>query len=271
MSYALYLDLGKSDFLWQSWPQEAPLMAYYRLTDLDANALQYFNPKDFPNPEYRIAEIHPKQWEAISFPVDRLSIVLDKSGFSNLTAVREKLQTSEVDITFEWDHRFNINYYIKLINYWIYCGVAHFSFYNLTDFDIWQRLQQFLRSEGFVFYDRFHAAHPGHESRYQKHLSHFGNLLALGGWSRWTDAQDHTRTRGPKDTDWSPLSAADQATERLLFALSDRAGVPVAELAPRGVIRAVNKGLAVVQDGYLRPTDRGLWDNVTLVSQLQMD
>ncbi len=270
MSYALYLDPSKSDFLWQSWPSEAPALAYYRLTDLSNEQLRDFHPRHYPTPAYSIAEIHPKQWEVLDFPVDRLSIILDKSGFSNLTAVREKLKASAIDITFEWDHRFNINYYIKLINYWLYCGVTHFSFYNLTDFAVWQRLQQFLLAEKFVFYDRFHACLPGHESRYQKHLARSGNLIAIGGWSRWTDGVQ-TKTRGPKDQDWTLLTAAEAERERLLFALSDREGLPVSELAPRGVIRVVNTGYAVVKDGQLCPTDKGLWDNVELVARLLQD
>lgn len=270
MSYALYLDPSKSDFLWQAWPPQKPELAYYRLTDLNADQLRDFNPKHYPLPDYSIAEIYPKQWEGIAFPVNRLSIVLDKSGFSNLTAVKEKLQAAEIDIAFEWDHRFNINYYIKLINYWIYCGVTHFSFYNLTDFAVWQRLQQFLLAEKFYFYDRYHACLRGHESRYQKHLAHSGNLMAIGGWSRWTE-NGHTKTRGPKDQDWTMLSPDEAERERLFFALSDRAGLPVADLSPRGVIRVVNTGYAVVEDGILRPTDKGLWDNVELVSRLLQD
>jgi hypothetical protein len=268
--YALYLDPSKPDFLWQEWPDTPPKLAYYQLIDLTPEQVIEFDKAQYPQSTYSIAELHPQQWSYLPFTPDRISFMVEKSSFSNLIAVKTKIHEIETDITFEWDHRFHLNYYIKLINYWIYCGVKHFSFYGLKDFNIWQRLQQFLNGEGYFFYDRYHACTNGHKSLYQEHLAASRNLLAFGGWSRWTES-GQTRTRGPKEREWTILSPADQKLESLLFAMADRKGVALADLAPDSVIRATESGLAVVKDGHLQPTDKGLWDTLSLVGHLMHD
>lgn len=268
-SYALYLDPTKGDALWQEWPQQPPTLAYYRLVDLAPEALQKFDPHDYPLADNTTVEIHPQQWDLLPFACDRLSIVLEKSNFATLTDIKARVQSVETDITFSWDHRFSVNYYIKLINYWIYCGVKHFSFYGLVDFEAWQRLQHFLNGQNFFFYDRYHACIKGHESRYQKHIAAFGNLLALGGWSRWTDEEGRSYTRGPKEKAWTQLGKADQKTEQFLFALADRDGLGLDRIDAAHAARAVKAGLAQVRPPSLIPTDMGLWDTVGLVSQLQ--
>lgn len=270
--FALYLDPSKADFMWQPWPDTPPEIGYYRLTDLSIEALSALNLDAYPRPHYSIAEIHPAQWETVlnQFPnqFNRLSIALEKSRFADLNHLRSRLSDFEVDIMFEWDHRFALAYYTKLISYWIYCGVSHFSFYNLTDFAVWQRLQQQLRQDGFVFYDRYHAAKPYHESRYQKHLARFGNLLALGGWSRWTDEDGYSKTRGPQEPDWTPLSATDTLVERRLFAMADRDGLALTALQSAKLDVALKAHLISQDSTHIHPTDQGLWDTVRLVSAL---
>ncbi len=266
-SFALYLDPSKPDFLWQDWPESPPKLVYYRLVDLTPEQVIEFDPAKYPMGEYSIVELHPQQWSYLPFTPNRLSFLVEKSGFSNLIAVKTKIHEIETDITFEWDHRFHLNYYIKLINYWIYCGVKHFSFYGLKDFNTWQRLQQFLNGEGFFFYDRYHACTQGHKSLYQEHLAASYNLLALGGWSRWTE-NGQMRTRGPKERDWTQLTPSDQRLETLLFAMGDCNGVALSTVSPESARQAVESGLAAIKDGRLQPTDKGLWDTLGLVNYL---
>jgi hypothetical protein len=268
MSYALYIDPTKTDTVFPVWPETPPTLAYYRLIDMTATQLEKFDPHLYPLAEYTIAEIHPQQWDKLSFAFDRISIVLEKSRFTSLTDIKAKVSATETDITFDWDHRFTLPYYIKLLNYWLYCGVTHFSFYGLSDFKTWQRLQQFLNSQNFFFYDRYHACVRGHESRYQKHIARFENMLAIGGWSRWTE-EGITRTRAPKDKTWTRLRPEEQRLEQLLFALADRDGLSLSGLDPKAVNKAVQARLAEIHPPHVIPTDQGLWDTVELVSHLQ--
>ncbi len=268
MSYAQYRDPSEPDFLWDSWPSETPTLAYWRLVDLTPEQLQQFDPNAFPVAAHITAEIHPEQWDSLPFTVDRVSVVLEKSGFGNLTLMKQKLETVECDITFNWDHRFSLSYYQKMLQYWIYYGVQHFSFYDLQKFHVWQQLNDMLMREGYHFYDRYHACLPGHQSRYQKHIARMGDLYALGGWSRVTE-DGVTRTRGPRQKEWDVLNAVEQTTERLLFAMADRDGLPLSELNPEAIEKACNSGLARVVHDRLSPTEEGLWDTVGLVSHLQ--
>lgn len=269
MSYALYLDPSERDIPWEKFPPERPKLAYWRLVDLTDAQLAEFDPNIYPPAPYVTAEIHPAQWDQLRFPVDRVSVVLEKSGFQNLNNIRSKLEAFDADITFNWDHRFHISYYQKMLQYWIYCGVNHFSFYDLQRLPVWQQLKEYLARENYHFYDRYHACKPGHESRYQKHLAHFGNLFAIGGFSRWTLEDGHTRTRASGDPEWHVLSAEDAEVERLLFAMADVEGIPVSSVSPEAVQKACDSGLGVVKNDRLCPTDAGLWDTVGLVSQLR--
>lgn len=267
MTYALYLDPSKKNAALPELPDANPRVAYWRLIDLSSQQLMEFVPSDYPEAQNTIVEIHPAQLEMLQFPVNRLSIVQQKSAFRNLSQLRGLLENVQCDITYIWDHRFNANYYTKMLQYWIQMGITHFSFYELTKFDQWQRVKQFLADNGFYFYDRYHACKPGQESVYQKHLAGFGDLYAMGGFSRVTE-NGITRIKGPADKQWETLSPNDRIEEKLLFALADRDGVALDGLNQRGIDAAVKGGYAVVQGNRLIPTDTGLWDTVGLASQL---
>ena len=270
MSYALYLDPAQPDFKWDEWPPENPAIAYWRLTDLTPEQLGKFDPNLYLPAAHTTVEIHPEQWDSLEFPVDRVSVTLEKSGFKNLTLMKQKLEIVECDITFNWDHRFSLSYYQKMLQYWIYYGVQHFSFYDLQKFPVWQQLKDWLARDGYHFYDRYHACLRGHESRYQKHLAKMGDLYALGGFSRVTDPETGvTRTRGPREDHWTVLSADEQLTERLLFAMADTDGVKLETVPAEAVQNACDSGLAQVFKDRLIPTEEGLWDTVTLVSQMR--
>ncbi len=269
MVYALYVDPGKrDDGVGLDFPPGSAAVAYFRLIDLDNAQLAAFDPRRFPPADFTIAEIHPAQWDLLQFYVDRLSIVLDKSKFDNVSSVKSRMAATNCDITFEWDHRFSLNYYAKMLQYWIHCGARHFSFYALTNFETWQRLRDFLAAYGYHFYDRYHACLPSWESPYQKHLAKFRDLYALGGWSRVTDAQNVTRTRGPNAREWTTLAPDEQTAEGLLFAMADIDGLSVRAFAPALVEAAEKSGLVIVQEGRVIPTDKGMWDTVGLVSML---
>lgn len=275
MSYALYLDPSCKNMIAPALPDAVlagePHVAYWRLIDLDEEALGQFNPSSLPQAHDTIAEIHPAQLAQLSpalmGSITRLSIVQEKSTFSDMAQFRAVLDDMPCDITYEWDNRFHVDYYIKMLRYWIQCGAPHFSFYELSQFPKWQRLKQFLADQGYVFYDRYHACKPNHESRYQKHLAQFGDLYALGGFSRVT--QDGvTRVKSAAASEWDTLSVSDQLAECLLFAMADSDGIELADLDPAGVARAMAAGLAEKQGTHLVPTEKGLWDTVALVSHL---
>jgi hypothetical protein len=269
MSFALYVDPGKrDDGTGMDMPSGPCAVAYLRLTDLDNVQLAAFEPRKFPPADFTIAEIHPAQWDQLQFYVDRLSIVLDKSKFDNVTALKSRMDATNCDVTFNWDHRFSMNYYAKMLQYWIHCGAKHFSFYELTDFNVWQRLRDYLAASGYRFYDRYHACLPTWESPYQKHLAKFRDLYAFGGWSRVTDERNITRTRAPNAREWITLNPEEQTVEGLLFAMTDVEGLSVRAFAPSLVEAAERVGLVTVRDGRVLPTDKGLWDTVALVSIL---
>jgi hypothetical protein len=271
MSYALYIDPAKKHVP-PELPISNPVLAYWRLIDCNDKQFEAFDPKEYREATFTIAEIHPAQLEKLEFPVNRLSIVQQKSTFRDLSLLKSKLKDIQCDITFNWDKRFAVDYYIKLIRFWVQCGVQHFSFYELTDFAKWQRIQSALREYGFYFYDRYHACKPGYESPYQKHIAGFGSLYAYNGWSRVT-YQDKTYTKGPQQKDWETLAPQDQAIERLLFGMADRGGMELAAIKPyiteKGFDNALENGFVTLENGRVIPSDTGLWDTVALLSQLQ--
>lgn len=275
MTYALYVDPSRKTVP-VSLPPHAPQVAYWRLIDCTPEQLRHFDPDALPRAEYTIAEIHPEQLDALPCAVDRLSIVQQRSAFADLSRLRELVSSdTRLDITFMWDRRFSVDYYIRLLRYWVQWGVQHLSFYELSDFEKWRRLVSVLQDYGFVFYDRYHACLPGFESPYQKYITTFGDLYALGGWSRVTGEDGVTRFREPNKRDWEILAPNDQLAERLLFALADRQGIALADLekqvAADNIRTACASGLAMIENGRLIPTDYGLWDTVGLVARLHPD
>jgi hypothetical protein len=270
MTYALYLDPCKKSVT-PELPEEAPSLAYWRLIDCSDEQLNEFLPENYPQAGFTIAEIHPAQLDVLQVPVNRISIVQQKSVFHDLAPLRTRLQDIQCDITFNWDKRFSVDYYLKILRFWLQCGVQHISFYELTDFDKWQRLQSILAQHNFHFYDRYHACLPGYESPYQKHIAGFGNLYAIGGWSRMTEG-NQTHVKGPVQKTWDLLSEEDQIVEKLLFAFADRDGMEMEVLKPyltsTGLSKAMASGLVTMKGSRVVPTDLGLWDTVNLVSQL---
>ena len=269
MTYALYLDPSKK-YVAPELPAENPGIAYWKFFDCTDEQLAQFDPSAYPAADFTIAEIHAAQLEKLHFPIDRLSIVQQKSAFRDLAHLRERIQSAQVDITFLWDKRFTVDYYMKLLRYWAQWGVQHVSFYDLTDVEKWRRLSNCMKDYGFIFYDRYHACLPGHESPYQKHLARFGDLYGFGGWSRVTE-DGVTRFKEPKKKNWDILSPGDQLAERLLFALADTDGIALDDfpmLNARNVGLACQSGLAQIDGERLKPTAAGLWDTVGLVSQL---
>lgn len=272
MSYALYIDPSKKHVP-PELPISDPVLAYWRLIDCNEKQLNEFDPKNYREAPFTMAEIHPDQLEQLQWPVNRLSIVQQKSALRDLTLLKSKIADGvQCDITFNWDKRFAVDYYIKMLRFWLQCGVQHVSFYELTDFTKWQRLQSALREYNFHFYDRYHACLPGFESPYQKHIARFGSLYAFNGWSRVT-YQGKTYTKGPLEKDWNTLSLQDQSIERLLFGLADRSGMDFHDIKPyineKGLENALQQDLVLLTEGRLVPTDAGLWDTVNLLSQLQ--
>lgn len=275
MNYALYLDPCKKSVppeMPAEALQTAPSIAYWRLIDCSDPQLIDFYPEHVSQADFTIAEIHPDQLEKLNYPVNRLSIVQTKSAFRDLSPLKERLKDIQCDITFNWDKRFAVDYYLKMLRFWLQCGVQHISIYELSDFTKWQRIQSMLREYNFHFYDRYHACLPGYESPYQKHVANFGNLYAFNGWSRETIG-DVTRVKGPTQKEWDILSHRDQIEEKLLFALADRDGIELSILAPhineQGLEKTLRAGLAVIEGGRLKPTDTGLWDTINLLSHLQ--
>jgi len=270
MSYALYVDPAKKSVV-PELPAGKPEIAYYRLIDCSEEQLEEFNPGLYPKADFTIAEIHAAQMDRLDFPVDRFSIVQQKSAFRDLTGLKSRLPETQYDITFVWDKRFTVDYYIRMLRFWIQCGVQHFSFYDLVDFDKWQRLSKFMSENGFRFYDRFHASLPGFESRYQKHIASYGDLYAIGGWSRVTE-NGLTRTKGPIHKNWRILTEQDQITEKLLFAMADCDGIELAQwggyITENGAENVLAQGLARMENARLVPSDTGLWKSVELASHL---
>lgn len=269
MSYALYLDPSKKAVA-PELPEERPSVAYMKFFDCTDEQLAEFDPGMWPEARNTTAEIHADQLQYLRFSVDRLSIVQQKSAFRDLSRLRDVLEDTEVDITFVWDKRFSVDYYLKLLRYWTQWGVQHVSFYELSDFAKWQRLASMLKEYGFEFYDRYHACKPGHESPYQKHIARFENLYAFGGWSRVTE-NGVTRFKQPNKKNWEVLTPDDQLAERLLFAMADADGIVLADYPMIGAEKVgmvCQNGLARVENGRLKPTLAGLWDTVGLVSQL---
>ena len=271
MSFAVYIDPSKRAAAGFECPDGTATMAYVKLTDLSSEDVYRFDPNLYPKAEYVIAEIHPIQLDVLNIPVDRLSVDLSKSSFSNLTKIRQTINAIPCDMMYTWDHRFSISYYQKMMQYWIQCGIAQISLYGLTDFSKWERMRDFLASNGFHFFDRYHAARQGMESPYQKHIASFGNLYSLGGFSRVTDDNGMTRVRDATQKEWHIMAPDEQATERMLFAMADRDGVPIGGLAQKSVQAAIDSGLVTLRGGRVIPTNKGLWDTMAVVSALQQD
>jgi hypothetical protein len=270
MRYALYVDPARRDIADVRFPPNPPAVAYIRLTDLDRDGVLGFDGALYPRGVLSMVEIHPAQIDFLRYPIDRLVVEADKSKFDNLNAIKAAIQRATVDMTFNWDHRFHLNYYIKMLQYWVHCGVQQFSIYGLENFQTWLRLRDFLFQHGYVFYDRYHACLRGCESPYQKHLAGFGDLVSIGGWSRVTD-DGVTRTRAPGSATWVRLSPDDARRERWLFALADRDGMAARGLTTASINAVVAAGLALQDDDRILPTDKGLWDTVALASQLQQN
>lgn len=267
MGYAFYFDPAKKYHIFDM-PQGNTAMAFWRLLDCDAKQMRLLQTAQYPASDLTIAEIYPEQLRHLPQKFERLCLVHKGQDLWRLY----DLPDGTVDITLMWDGRYRLQRYVQMLEAWIARGVMHFSFYNIRDFDVLQGLHDVLQSHGFYFYDRYHAARPGHESPYQKHLARYGNVVAWGGQSRITDAQHITRIKNMRSARWQVLSSQEQSLEHLLFALADADGIGLAEwrdvLSAQGIKQLCDNGLALVVDGRLKPTLRGMWDSVFLVSKI---
>lgn len=172
-----------------------------------------------------------------------------------------------LDAIVNWDNRRKVDFYKQALTDTLAHGVNHISLYGLQDFAIWQDVQFFLKEHGLFFYDRFHAARPGHESPYQIHTAALKTVIAHDGWSR-TLEDGVLRIKGPQAIDWTTHPADVQREETLLMGLFHRQGLPLAYFSAEQVAAAVASGLAIVVGTQLCPTDRGLWDTPKLAAIL---
>lgn len=172
-----------------------------------------------------------------------------------------------LDAMIQWDHRRNAATYHDQIDQALANGATHISLYGLQDFALWQDTQTFLQQRGLRFYERFHAARPGQESRYQNHLAQFGDVIAINGWSRLNDGHT-TRVKSPRQREFVILDRQSKREEQLLLGLSNRHGLPLTLFSRYQLDQAVASHLAVIVDNRLRPTDAGLWDTVKLVTSV---
>ncbi|HEY1096984.1 MAG TPA: hypothetical protein VGF14_07060 [Alphaproteobacteria bacterium] len=261
-SAALFIDLRRTNVI--QWPEGDFTQAYIVTGDLETTQnffkLHHQNLKNIPQITCEITEPATLHLLTRQESVTRLSlpheIIID--GLSDHFAL---------DAIISWDHRHTTDYYKKIITQLIGKNVNHFSLYGVKEFDQWLDVQTFFAGHDFYFYDRFHAAKPGHESPYQLHTSNFGNIVAFGGWSRSID--DKTMLiRGPHAAEWTTHDEAVQQEEKLLLGMSSRHGLSLSHFTAGQIQAAVKGGLAVVQGDYLCPTDKGLWDTPKLVSLL---
>lgn len=261
MAKAFYLDPVKK-YVPMDVSEHVFDIGFWRLLDCSEQDLKNLPWSDYPQAHYMMAEIHSWQLEKLPCRFDRLSIVQTKLQPIAIGNV-------PLDITFHWDNRYVLQSYFDYLDVLIKDGVQHFSFYGVSQFEQWQKLADFLKGFDIAFYDRFHASKKGFESPYQKHIAAYGSLCAWGGWSRVTDEDNVTRVKKPNSKNWQILSAEDQIIERLMFAMADRSGVRIADWQDALDIDAACKaGLAQIDGDRLCPTDRGIWDNIGLVSSL---
>lgn len=172
-----------------------------------------------------------------------------------------------LDAIISYDRRRKTNTYYSLIDTAVAQGVKHLSLYNVPDFETWQNLQSHLNKAGLLFYDRFHAAIPGHESLYQNHTANFGNIVAINGWSRITESNT-TRTRGPRAKTFKTLSSDEQREEQIILGMSRHYGLPLSFFTPEQIQHTAGGGLAIIKGDHLCPTDMGLWEHTALIAEL---
>lgn len=208
--FALYLDPAR-----KTSDQLPPHVDIIFLRWLDADDAQIKNSlqvlRNYPA-AHVTAELHPSQLAHVNEQIWRISLHIPKSQPQMSCDVPQK----ELDITFHWDARRKPQIYFDTIKKWHDIGAKHFSLYHLTDEKIRTMLRTHLQTLGLTFYDRFHVAIPGHESRFVQHSASYGDTIALGGWSRLTE-NGITRIKGPRGLRWKTLTAADVALEKQLL------------------------------------------------------
>lgn len=257
---ALFVDLNRITA--ENWPDGRFDIAYIVTGDL--NRTQDF----FKNHYKRLTNI-PHITCEITVP-ETLHLLTRQQSVSRLSLPAEQIVTGlaghfALDAIIAWDNRRSTDFYKDKIALALEQGANHLSLYGLSDFSIWQEMQAYLQEHGLLFYDRFHAARDGAQSPYQNHISHFGNVIALGGWSRIIE-NNIMRIKGPNAKDWTTHPDDAKREEMLLLGLFARHGVPIDYFTAAQIEAATQNGLAIIQDHSLCPTDSGLWDTVKLVS-----
>lgn len=275
MRAAIYIDPARNGIVPDHMPHDFSV-AFWRLLDCSVEQLQTLNRADYPFGDYVSVEIYPEQYAFLPSlflqHVDRMSLVFKPSEKIDLSIIHDVSQRYIVDVTVLWDARYRVAYYNELLLRAIANGAKHISIYGLNDFAIWQNIAVMLQQSGFMFYDRFHAAMSSYQSPYQKHLTQYGDIFSVGGWSRRTDMYGITHVKSARAKTWKMLTDYDAGLECLLFAMADRDGILVHDwvhlVPPEKLGKVCSAGLAVLEDGKLQPTEAGMWHNIALVSQL---
>ena len=265
---ALFVDLRRQSVI-ESWPDTIFTIAY--IVCADTHTTRCF----FETYHHQLAAI-PHITCEMAQP-DTLPFLLAQPCLTRLSLPIDFItqpvidSAKQIDAIIYWDHRRKPDFYHAKITAALAQSVKHLSLYGLQNFAVWQDVQTFLNAHDLFFYERFHAAAPGHESPYQNHLASFGDIIALpqhgGGWSRMTENQV-TKTRGPHQLHWHRLDAQTQREERLLLGLAHRHGVSVEMISKTQRDKAIQSGLAIIKHGHMCPTDQGLWHLAELVTIL---
>jgi hypothetical protein len=260
---ALFIDLRRAKV--DSWPEDHAFTIAYIVTDTIDTTQDFFKAhhqhlKQIPQITVEITDPQTLHLVTRLPVVTRLSLPQDliTAGLSD---------HFELDAIITWDNRRTIDFYKNPITAALSKGANHLSIYGLQDFTRWQDIQTFLNGQGLHFYERFHAALPGHESPYQNHLAAFGDVIAYGGWSRLTE-NNVTRVKSPRALHWHPLDKKEQHEEKLLLGLASRQGLPLSLMTTKPAAVALQNGLALSKDNHLVPTDTGLWNTTRLVGHL---
>jgi hypothetical protein len=174
----------------------------------------------------------------------------------------------EIDAIIHWDHRKSLNHYTDILHTLCMRRINHISLYGLQDFETWQIIQDFIQPFGFSFYERFHAARDNQQSLYQNHISAAHDVIAWGGWSRYTDDDGVMHVRGPRAKRWTTLTTEQTFAEIVILGIGSRHGIDYTSLSPHIIQRVVTENLAHIENERLIPTDLGLWHTTALADYI---
>lgn len=258
--HALFIDLNRVTV--DHWPEGHFSIGYIVTADMDRT-------QDFFKTHYQPLKTIPHITCEITVP-EVLHLLTRQQSVTRLSLAHDLIVDGladhfALDAIITWDHRRTVDFHKDKIARVLEQGAPHISLYGLQDFAAWQKIQSFLNAYGLFFYDRFHAAKTTEQSPYQNHISHFGNVVALGGWSRIVE-NNVMRIKGPNAKDWTTHPDEAKREEMLLLGLFSRHGVLLGYFSQAQTQSAIKSGLALIQGDRLCPTDAGLWDTTKLVA-----